>query len=512
MQEYAYANTTGGPLRGLSTESIYVFKGIPYGATTAGSARFMAPRPPEPWKGTRDALQFGPACPQLDPAINDEIAELMRGGFEERSYAPNEDCLVLNIWSAGLRDNVKRPVMVWCHGGRFSEGSGAGPWSDGTALVRREDVVVVSFNHRLNALGFLHLGDLGGADFAASGNAGMLDIIAVLQWIRDNITEFGGDPNNVTLFGNSGGGCKINVLMAMPSAKGLFHKAIVQSGTLRHMAASRERRTLIAQTLLENLGLRSHQLTELQQAPIADLQKAMIAVERQLGDPFSMGVFGPTLDGYFLAEVPFDPCAPKISNDIPLLIGTTRDEMSLMLGNIAMTTDTLPIALQQLAAIDVNTAARWIDLYLSAQPDATPNEIFIAIASDFVMRCDAIAQADRKSLQSAPVYTYQFTWPVPACDGKYRAAHGMEVPFVFANVDKAPGFGVTPAQYVALEEKICRAWGAFARTGNPNHDGLPHWPSYQINRRSTMLLDNTCEVVNDSTNATLTEMLSTKFG
>jgi len=530
MQQYVYANTTGGKLRGAVQDEICIFKGIPYGATTAGAARFMAPRKRAPWIGVRDALRFGPACAQLDILpirLNSEIGQLMQGGLDERTDTYSEDCLVLNLWTMGMRDNAKRPVMVWCHSGRFAEGSGAGAWCNGAALARG-DAVVVSVNHRLNVLGYLHLGDLGGEsfgegnsggsstgklNFAASGNAGMLDIVAALEWIRDNIAEFGGDPNNVTLFGNSGGGCKVSVLMAMPAAQGLFHKAIVQSGTLRHLAGSRLQRTRLAQALLEDLGLSAARLAELQHIPLANLHPAIAAMEGKFGDPFSMGIFTPTLDGHFLSEEPFDPHAPALSNNIPLLIGSTRDEMRVLLGEaaFAITVDQLLPTLQQLTGVDTRTATLWIELYREIDHRATPSDILFALASDFFIRSDAIAQAQRKSLQPAPVYMYQFTWHAPAFDGKYRAAHGLEVPFVFGNVDKAPGLCAAPAQYRTLEAKISAAWLAFARTGNPSHDALPAWPRYQIDSRQTMLLGDACEAVDDPAGELRQAICAAKF-
>ncbi|HSB95475.1 MAG TPA: carboxylesterase family protein, partial [Spongiibacteraceae bacterium] len=350
-------------------------------------------------------------------------------------------------------------------------------------------------------------------NFAASGNAGMLDIVAALEWIRDNIAEFGGDANNVTLFGNSGGGCKVSVLMAMPAAQGLFHKAIVQSGTLRNLSGPRLQRTRIAQALLEYLSLPAERFAELQHVPLARLYSAIAAMENKFGDPFSMGIFTPTLDGHFLSERPFDPQAPAISKNIPLLIGSTRDEMRVLLGEaaFAITIDQLLPTLQQLTGVDASTAALWIDLYRETDRHAAPSDILFALASDFFIRCDAIVQAQRKSLQPAPVYMYQFIWQAPAFGGKYRAAHGLEVPFVFANVDKAPGLCAAPAQYRALEANISAAWLAFARTGRPGHDALPAWPQYQIDTRKTMLLGDACEVVNDPAGELRQAMCTAKF-
>jgi para-nitrobenzyl esterase len=430
-------------------------------------------------------------CPQYAGAgpFDAQIVSLLAGGYEIPTVSPSENCLVLNIWTPAVCDGGRRPVMVWCHGGRFTEGSGGNPWCDGSALAKQGDVVVVTLNHRLNLFGYLDLHAITEGSQHQPGNAGMLDIVAALVWIRDNIVEFGGDPGNVTLFGSSGGGSKITTLLAMPAAKGLFHKAIVQSATLRGSSRARQRQRQVALAFLTQLGLQPSHMDALHNTSAARLLRAGKAVEAaRAAGAVDMGIFVPTVDGTSLLEHPFETAAPAISADVPLLIGTNADEMTLLLDRSfgSLELQDLSSALQRWAAIDGPTADNLISCYRDMLPAASARDLLVALATDYALRSSAIVQAEYKSLQAAPVYMYQFQWRVTAYGGTYGATHGAEVPFVFGNVASATGFQAEPAQYRLLQTRMVAAWTAFARTGNPNHADLPDWPAYSIAHRSTL--------------------------
>src|SRR5689334_6840142 len=319
--ETAIADTSAGKVRGAIVEGIKVFKGIPYGAPTSGKNRFMPPVKPAAWTGTREALAFGPTAPQT----GDNSGTTAAGSPAQQS----EECLVLNVFTPGLKDGGKRPVMVWLHGGGFSSGSGSGRILDGTSLAHTHDVVVVTLNHRLNVFGYTHLGDAMGADFARSSSVGLLDIVAALQWVRDNITNFGGDPNVVTIFGQSGGGRKVATLMAMPDAKGLFHRAVIESGAVLRLT-TREDAVKHSDLLLTELGLTRGQARELQSVPIERLLAANAAVQKQIA-PREPGMTpnSPMVDGTVIPGQPWDPHGPALSAQIPLLIGYARTEETL---------------------------------------------------------------------------------------------------------------------------------------------------------------------------------------
>src|SRR5208282_4351961 len=353
------------------------------------------------WTGVRDAFEFGNRAMQDDNAfgLNPALVKLFAG----RALPPmSENCLVLNVWTPAVNDGRKRPVMFWCHGGAFISGSGDSPWYDGTNLCRRGDVVVVTINHRLGAFGYLHLGEYG-EEFAASGNAGMLDIVAALQWVRDNIAAFGGDAGNVTIFGESGGGAKVSVLLAMPAAHGLFHKAIMQSGPAVQMA-SREDATATARRVLAELGLGESQLGELRRVSADQLNKAQNAVVRNVSmmsfaNRRRMG-FNPVVDGTNLPGGPFEPVAPAISANIPLMIGTNKDEMRLFFG-LAPWLDKLDeTTTRERARMFVGDRGDAIlEAYRRARPNDPPRDILLAIATDHAMRMPSLMTADRKTAQ-----------------------------------------------------------------------------------------------------------------
>jgi len=485
------AETTYGKLRGVSQNKVLSFKGVPYGASTAGANRFMPPQKPQPWTGVRDAIEIGLRSPQPSSNIVAEWAVL------DRTEPAGEDCLVLNIWTPAL-DNKKRPVMFWLHGGGFTGGSDGFLAYDGTELARKHDVVVVGINHRLNIFGFLYLTDLGDPKFANASNAGMLDAVAALEWTRDNIANFGGDPGSVTIFGQSGGARKVSTLLGMPAAKGLFHKAIVESGS-QLTGLSKAAATKNAEQVLARLNLKPTQLDELQRVPTRKLLAAMLGGGRRGG---AEGLnFAPVTDGRTLPADPFVPVASSISADVPLLVGCTETESTW---NTQQQYDPLTDAdlrerVAETLRVDEAAAEKVIAVYKKNQPKQSNLDIYLILASDASTRAAAITQAERKSaLGKAPVYMYLFAWRSPVRDGRLRSMHTMDIPFVYDNVDVAKVELGTGADRYVLADKMSNAWVSFARSGNPNHKGLPNWAPFNADQRATMIF-NTPEskVVND---------------
>lgn len=478
-------DTAYGRLRGRDVNGIKVFKGIRYGASTAGKNRFMPPARPAPWTGVRDALEPGQASPQPVGNVS-EYGRLI--GWDKQPGGLGEDCLVLNVWTPGLRDGAKRTVMLSIHGGGFTTGSGSTPGYNGDSLARFGDVVVVTVNHRLGVLGYLHLAELGAPpELAQSGAAGMLDLVAALQWVRDNIEQFGGDPNSVMVWGQSGGGAKTSTLMAMPSAKGLFKRAAVQSGsTLKLMP--REVGAALAERLLDKLGLSKSRLGELQALPFEQL----IAAQVGLSPDNPMLSFSPVVDGEAIPCHPFDPTAPELTADVPLIIGTTLDDAA-MGGRFDVDDEGIKKGLGTRYAAH---ADRIVSTYRKHYPDASSFLLQARMLTDRRFRRSADLQAERKAaLGKAPAYLYLFSWPSPAAGGKFGAVHGVDVGLAFNNARGAIA-GDTP-EARALAARFAGAWVAFAKTGDPNTAENPPWPAYDATTRPTMIFDHEIRVEDD---------------
>ncbi len=476
------ATTAAGQVRGYTDEGVFVFKGIPYGAATGGANRWLPPRKPPAWHDARAATEFGPMCPQVFGApLAEETAVLQRGPM-------SEDCLNLNVWTPAIGAGAgKRPVMVWFHGGGFAVGSGGSRTNDGTNLAGRNDVVVVTINHRLNLFGFLNLADIAGPAYAASGNAGMLDCIAALEWVRDNIAAFGGDPGNVTIFGQSGGGMKVMTLMAMPAAAGLFHRVIAQSG-FALSANPAAQAAGIARLVLDTLGLGTDPLAALQALPA---EKLVAILEARPELTFALG---PIVDGDSLPEGPFAPSAPALSATVPMLLGTTETEIVFLpFAPLDPIDDAgLYASLKGYTALDDADLDELIAAYRREYPEHDNTYLYQVLASDWLLGADGVTAAERKAAQgAAPVFVYYFTKHTSAREGKLRSPHTLEIPYVFDTLDcDAPILGpVTPADR-ALAHRLSRTWATFARTGDPNNADMPEWAPYDVDTRKVMIIDD----------------------
>jgi para-nitrobenzyl esterase len=468
------ATTQYGKVKGYLEDGVTVFKGVRYGADTA-TTRFQPPRAPEPWTDVKDALAYANSAPQ--PASGD-------GGGMFTSWRPNpplptsEDCLFLNVWTPAL-DEKKRPVLVWFHGGGFTTGSGSSYAYDGVRLAKRGDVVVVTTNHRLNQFGYLNLSGYG-EQFAESGAVGAHDMIQSLQWVRDNITAFGGDPDNVLIFGESGGGSKVCTLMAMDKAKGLFHRAVVQSGPrIRHQETAAA--TKAADEVVKKLGLTQETIGEILTKSVAEIQAAVEGVTGAGSGPS----IGPSTPRH-----PFEPDAPAQSADVPLLIGCNRTEGTSLTPadspNHSLTWETLPAAIK--TAFPGKNETAIIDLYRKNHPDIEAPELFFMATSDNSFFRGSVTIADRKSAQGgAPTYFYMLDWETPVMEGKRYVPHALDIGMIFDNVAKSESMSGTGPEAQAIADQMSESWIAFARTGNPANARVPEWPAYTAAQRSMMV-------------------------
>ncbi|MBM6992885.1 MAG: carboxylesterase/lipase family protein [Prevotella sp.] len=491
--------TQYGKVAGYIENGVYNYKGIPY----AEASRFEEPHAPKAWAGIRSSRYYGPTCPQEFRSTwlidNVAFASQWDDGY------PGEDCLRVNVWTQGIHDGKHRPVMVWIHGGGFSTGSGQEqPAYDGASLVRKGDVVVVSLNHRLNVLGFLNLSSFG-ERYKHTANLGLLDIVAALRWVRANISNFGGDPNNITIFGQSGGGRKVSSLLCMPIAKGLFHKAIVQSGSGATFMPDKYSRK-IGELTVRNLGLTADRIAEIEKIPYADLlaagTKACNEVKKEAdaaGESARVSIWGwmPTKDGELLPDDAFHNGSEKVSADVPMIVGSCLNEFASL--PAAVTPGYLDQSDEQVMAILHKMYGNATDRYVSAFRKAYPQLKTVDMPLiDFKYRPQALAQVETKAKdKAAPVWNYLFAYQSTSIDGVLKAMHCMELPYVFNNVTRCAFETDALPEAVRLGDVMSSAWINFARTGNPNGEGVPQWPDYQLNRKSTMVFDTHSEVRED---------------
>jgi para-nitrobenzyl esterase len=482
--------TSAGKVQGLVDGRVRVFKGIPYGASTGGQNRFRAPRPPSPWAGVKETIAYGPPTPQGRPSTAPPPPAPAPGSPRPLiNNAPtgkqSEDCLVLNVWTPGL-DGAKRPVMVWLHGGGFSTGSGSSAWYDGVRMASKQDVVVVTINHRLNVFGYLYLGDLGGGEFKDAASVGMLDCVQALQWVRDNIAGFGGDPKRVLIFGESGGGRKTSSMMAMTPAQGLFHRCVVESGSQLRLdtpAVGMER----TEKLLKALNIPKTDLSKLWSVSQDELLAAVP------GATAGSGQFRPVIGSPSFPAHPFDPGAPAISANVPMIVGSNRTEASVFLGGDPSIVNLDEASLQQRvqALVPAGEGPGTIDMYRRIYPQAKRDEILYMASTDRGYFLDTTILAGRKADQNAaPVWVYQFYRATPVQGGRYHTPHASEIPFVFDTLANGTSIGGEPtASAQVLSDRMSAAWAYFARNGDPNGGKTPSWPKYNSAARPTMVWD-----------------------
>lgn len=472
--------TTAGDVSGSVNDSVYAFLGIPY----AKADRFMPPQDPDAWDGVRECTDFGPVARQIVPWYPDSVQN-------------EKELFSVNVWTQGVNDGKKRPVLLWLHGGGFHTGASNDPMTYGEAMARKGDIVMVSVNHRLNILGFLDLSACG-EKYAQSANVGVLDIVKALEWIRNNIESFGGNPADVTIVGESGGGGKVGTIMCMPAAQGLFHKAIIQSGTLLN-TMTKETSQQLGLAVLEQLGLTPEEVAKLDTIAYADLVKAgneaiaKISGPRRPGSPTMFG-FAPSADGVVLLQQPFSPGFAEISKDIPVMIGSILNEMMpVAYGEKELT---LEQAKERLVKIYGNKTDQYIELFAKAYPDYTPQDL---LSIDTVFRPYTIRTADARAEESsAPLYVYFLAWKSQVDNASKGSFHGLDIPLAFNNVDLRADWTGNTEEAWALADKMSSAWLNFVKNANPNVEGvLPEWEPYTAENGVTMYFDNECRIVNN---------------
>jgi para-nitrobenzyl esterase len=482
--------TSSGTVRGIASTGIKMFRGVPYGADTGGRNRFMPPRKPAAWTGTRSCIGYGPISPQTPSGFRSDYSQLIQWDKHIGAGGMSEDCLSLNVWTPGANDNAKRAVLVSFHGGGWVTGSGNGPMYDGGQLALLGDVVVVTVNHRLASFGYTHLAAAGApAEFASAGVCGVMDMVSSLEWVRDNIAAFGGDPSRVMIFGQSGGGSKTSALLATPAAKGLFHRAIVQSGSTLRLV-DEEAAAKSADLLLKKLGIARTQIADIQRVSWEQLLQAQTEA--------TGAAFTPVMDGKYLPHHPFDPAAPAESRDVPVIISTTLEDAALRLTNFDLTEAGLTTVLNERFK---GKAAEILALYKPGTAGKTPFLVQAQVFTDTQARSRAITQAERKAAAGgAPAYMYIWEWATPAFDGKHGAVHGHDVDASF-NLYRNGICGTGEKAGRTLAKRIASTFVAFAKTGNPDNDQIPHWPAYDASTRATMVFDTDTRVVNDPRSA-----------
>jgi para-nitrobenzyl esterase len=471
-----------GKLQGMANGPVWEFKGVPYGASTGGRNRWMPPRPPAPWTDVREALGFGEICPQTQADMRGDYAQLIN--WDRQGGAPGDDCLMLNVWTPSLEAAAKKPVMVYFHGGGFVSGSGSAQGFDGKQLAWYGDVVVVTLNHRLGAFGYLDLVGAGAPDaYRYAGVVGLLDLVAALEWVKTNIAAFGGDAGRVTIFGQSGGGAKTSAVMAMPPAAGLFHRAIVQSGSLLR-ATEPDAGARTAAALLVKLGITK--------ANMADLQK--LSWQQVLEAQTTAGAaFTPVIGTDALPSHPWDPKAPDVSADVPVIISTALDDAAVGLFNYDLTEDGLKTLVGQRFGA---RGGEILTLYRRRYPDKSPYLLQAEILTDSGWRRAAVTQAERKAAQArGKVWMYEWDWATPAWDGKMGAIHGLDVSASFHSYRDNWFAGMKNARLMA--DRLASSFAAFARSGDPNCPLIPSWPAYDAATRATMIFDDDTRVEND---------------
>ncbi len=484
------ASTTSGMIRGYMDDGVLVFKGIPYGEDTS-KTRFLFPQKPIPWSGVRETVTFGPQAPQ---PIHTHAGRSTFSPLDEQNPVNSEDCLHLNVWTADHREGRRRPVLVYIHGGAYSSSSTNGPVYDGANLARRGDVVVVTLNHRLNLFGYLYLAKIGGPDFADSGNAGQLDLVLALRWVHDNIAEFGGDPDRVLIFGQSGGGAKCATLMAMPPAHGLFHRVVTMSGQ-QITATTPEHATATAEAVLAQLGLTQANVQDIRDPRKFPMEKLIAAIP-------AGKYYGPVHDGRFVPHDPFSPAGLYMSANIPMILGNTHDETRLLIGSsnpalFSLTWEELPTKLEDYRQFlgTLKTKAIVAD-YHKWYPTYSPSDVFFAATTAFRSWHGMVIESERRAYDStshvdrhSPTWVYNFAWKSPVDGGKWGAPHTMDIPFMFDNTAIAASMTGGGPDAKKLATQMSDTLVAFARTGNPNHPGIPDWPRYNLGDRPTMIWD-----------------------
>ena len=484
LERSPVVETALGRVQGTYDGTVYAFKGVPYAASTGGANRFQPPQARQPWQGIRDTVELGLRCAAPQSTAQAEYVVM------DRREPAGEDCLCLNLWTNGLGKG-KRPVMLWLHGGGYRVGSAGHTVYDGTNLAAKQDVVFVAANHRVNLWGYLHLSETGLGRFAESSNMGMLDIVAALEWIKANIAQFGGDPDNVTVIGQSGGGGKTSTLLGMPAAQGLYHRVVVMSGSeVRSQTKADAAETV--ERALAALNLNLNQAERLLDMPYYHLR------EKLGSGPYR---YAPLMDGQTIPQHVFDPVAPAMSAGVPMLIGSTETEMTW---NVQQHYDPLDeaalldYARRALNASEAKTR-EVLSVYRKGRPDASNLDLYLILATDLSgFRTGTDIEAERKAaLNKAPVYKYYFNWYSPADWGHLRSMHTMDIPFFLDNVEKARSLIGDGPELQGIADRISSAIVAFARTGDPNGGGRPKWDPFDARRRATMFLGDDMHQVDD---------------